>query len=302
MKVLRIFDISAFVHAGKINKRSYLLPELRDEADAFKEYKIYTGGASLLWNTLYTEFGKDDLVFCGDRRPTIKQGMLTEYKANREFNTEIQKQKDACEYILRNCGFTVLCEDGYEGDDFIHSLVQEHKRSYDHIYIYCNDSDLYYLVDENVTVLPSSSRAKRVDIQNYTYTARGKDTYTPYNALTFYKILWGDTTDNIPSMNHELATRIRKAYDNETYYSYMGKKEVMLDMFNMFGKEAYDQCALVFPLDVRVPSTFEPGDKLRVAEWGSAIRNKLWRTNEAPPQYIKECIEEMTDLGLATDE
>lgn len=300
MKVLRIFDTSAFVHAGKVNKHAFLLPELRDEANAYTEYKIYAGGTSLLWNILYSEFGKDDLVFCVDRRPTLKQEMYAEYKANREHSTEVQKQKDVCEYILRNCGFTVLSEDGYEADDFIHSLVQEHKRSYDHIYIYCNDSDLYYLVDENVSVLPSSSRAKSVDIQNYTYTVR-KDRYTPYNALTFYKILCGDVSDNIPKMDEELADRIRRAYDNETYYGYMGKKDVMLDMFNMFGKEAYDQCALVFPLDVRVPSTFARGDKIRVADWGSAVRNKLWRTNEAPPAYIQECIEEMTDMGLATD-
>lgn len=301
MKILRIFDTSAFVHAGKVNKHSFLLPDLRDEIDAYREYKIYTGGISLLWNTLYYEYGKDDLVFCVDRRPTIKQEMYTDYKANREHNSEIAKQKDVAEYILRNCGFTVLAEDGYEADDFIHSLVQQHKNSYDHIYIYCNDSDLYYLVSENVSIMPSSSKAKTVDIQNYTYTVR-RDVYTPYNALTFYKILCGDISDNIPRMDGELAARIRAAFHNDTYFGYMGNKEVMLDMFNMFGKEAYSQCALVFPLDVRVPSTFERGDKLRVADWGSAVRNKLWRTNEAPPRYIKNCIEEMTDLGLASDE
>ena len=54
-------------------------------------------------------------------------------------------------------------------------------------------------MSDNVTVLPNSSRSKTVTKQNFTYTARtGK--YTPYNALTFYKILEGDKSDNIPGV------------------------------------------------------------------------------------------------------
>ena len=301
MKELRIFDVSAFVHAGKINRHSYLLPELVDDGDCFKEYRIHTGGASLLWNTLYYEYGKGDMVFCVDRRPTLKQQMLTEYKGTREHDTEVSKQKDACQYILEDCGFTVLSEDGYEADDFIHSLIQEHKKSYDQIYIYCNDSDLYYLVDDNITCLPSSSRAKTVTKQNYTYTVR-RDMYTPYNALTFYKILYGDKSDNIPGLPSTLTAKIRETIDNEVYHPYMGDKEVMLDVFRRFGQEAVDQVSLVFPLGVRVPTTFKQGDKLRIAEWGSAMRNKLWRNGEEIPEYIQNGIEDMVVLGYASDE
>lgn len=48
MKVLRIFDVSPFVHAGAVNKYAMLLPELVDNGESFEERRIYAGGASLI--------------------------------------------------------------------------------------------------------------------------------------------------------------------------------------------------------------------------------------------------------------
>ena len=142
MRVLRIFDVSPFVHAGAVNKHAMLLPELVDNGESFEERRIYAGGASLIWNILYYEFGKCDMVFCCDRWPSVKQGMYEYYKGSRDHKEGIHKAKEVTEYILNDCGFTVLAEDGYEADDFIYSLVREHKSHYDHIYIYTGDSDV----------------------------------------------------------------------------------------------------------------------------------------------------------------
>lgn len=253
-----------------------------------------------MWNVLYYEFGKCDMVFCCDRRPTIKQEMCPSYKANREHNHEVSKSKDVCEYILSDCGFTVLSAEGYEADDFIYSLVMEHKKSYDHIYIYTGDSDMYFLVDENVSIEPSSSRAKTVNRQNYTYTVR-KDEFTPYNTSTFYKILFGDTSDGITGLPKDLALKLKEVIDTPVYRNLLGDKETVLQLLGMFGKEASDQGSLVFPLDIRVPQDFAQGDKLRVAEWGNAFRNKMWRTGGDIPYRVQQCIEEMVNLGMASD-
>lgn len=300
MKVLRIFDVSPFVHAGAVNKYAMLLPELVDTGESFEEHRIYAGGASLIWNVLYYEYGKCDMVFCCDRWPSVKQGMYEYYKANREHKEGIHKAKEVTEYILNDCGFTVLAEEGYEADDFIYSLVRDHKKHYDHIYIYTGDSDLYFLVSDNVTVLPNSSRSKTVTKQNFTYTARtGK--YTPYNALTFYKILEGDKSDNIPPLPGYLQSVVRNVFDKEIYHPVLGDKETVSQLLNPLNPEIAHQVSLVFPLDMQVPSEFATGDKIRIAEWGNAFRNKLWKHNKGIPAHIQEKIEEMADMGLYTE-
>lgn len=302
MKELRIFDVSTFIHAGKVNRHSFLSPPLKEIDDQFVEQRIYTGGVSLLWNTLYEVYGTCDLAFCMDTKPTIKQEMFPPYKANREHNHEVWRQKRAAEYILRDCGLEVLIEDGYEADDFIYSLVRDKKAEYDQIYIYTGDSDLYFLVDDNVTILPSSSRAKKVTKSNYTYTAGKKDTYIPYNASTFLKILQGDTSDNIPPLNPFLQAKIREGYYTEFFYDLLGDKDTLRTIFARFGDEAIAQCELILPLDVRTPMEFGQGDKLKIAEWGNAVRNKLWRNNQPLSDHIKNCIDEMVDLDLCADE
>lgn len=300
MRVLRIFDVSPFVHAGAVNKHAMLLPELVDNGESFEERRIYAGGASLIWNVLYYEFGKCDMVFCCDRWPSVKQGMYEYYKGSREHKDGIHKAKEVTEYILNDCGFTVLAEDGYEADDFIYSLVREHKSHYDHIYIYTGDSDLYFLVGDNVTILPNSSRAKTVTRQNFTYTARtGK--YTPYNALTFYKILEGDKSDDIPALPAHLQRYLREIFDKEMYHPLLGDKETVTQLLSPISKEIADQVSLVFPLDIRVSQEFASGDKIRVAEWGNAFRNKLWRNNNRIPSHIQDKIEEMSEMGLYTE-
>ena len=300
MKVLRIFDVSPFVHAGAVNKYAMLLPELVDNGESFEERRIYAGGASLIWNVLYYEYGKCDMVFCCDRWPSVKQGMYEYYKANREHKEGIHKAKEVTEYILNDCGFTVLAEEGYEADDFIYSLVRDHKKHYDHIYIYTEDSDLYFLVSDNVTVLPNSSRSKTVTKQNFTYTARtGK--YTPYNALTFYKILEGDKSDNIPPLPGYLQSVVRNVFDKEIYHPVLGDKETVSQLLNPLNPEIAHQVSLVFPLDMQVPREFATGDKIRIAEWGNAFRNKLWKHNKGIPAHIQEKIEEMADMGLYTE-
>lgn len=302
MKILRVFDVSTFIHAGNVNRYSFLTPKLVEEADGFRERRIMTGGISLLWNTLYEHFGDSDMVFCCDRNPTIKQGMYDFYKAGRPHKPEVWKCKRVCEYILQDCGLQVLAEDGYEADDFIHSVVRDKKSVYDHIYIYTADSDLYYLVDDNVTIMPSSSRAKMVTKQNYTYTAGKKDSFTPYNSTTFKKIVWGDPSDNIPGLSERKAQLLMDTFYKDLFFPIMGNKEALTQTLSRYGEDVKAQCELVFPLDVQVPEYFTQGDKIRVAEWGNAVKNKLWRNNNPLPEHIKASIEEMADLGYYMDE
>lgn len=302
MKDLRIFDVSTYIHAGKVNRRSFLQAPLLERDDMYVERRLYTGGTSFLWNTIYEVYGTADLVFCCDTRPTVKQSMYGYYKGSRAHDDGVSKQKRIAEYILRDCGLEVLKEDGYEADDFIYSVVRDKKREYDHIYIYTADSDLYFLVSDNVTVLPSSSRAKMVTKDNYTYTAGKKDSYTPYNSMTFSKILFGDSSDDIPPLPADTINMLHDLLWKDPYFKVMGDKETMLQILTPFGEEVVNQCNLVFPMDMRVPEEFSKGDKIRIAEWGNAMNNKLWRSSQPVPQHIKDCILEMCDLGYYSEE
>lgn len=299
MKILRIFDVSGYIHVGAVNKRAFLLPPISTDVDGFRERKIYCGGASLLWNVLYYEYGKCDMAFCCDRRPTIKQDMYEHYKMHRIHSDFISRSKKATEYILEDCGLHTLSAEGYEADDFIYSLVRDLKNDYDHIYVYTGDSDQYFLVAENVSIEPSSSRAKHVDIQNYTYTV-GKS-FTPYNTSTFEKILFGDKSDGIPGLPQELAWRLKDVCNQPLYQKLLGDKETVMHILAQFGPEAVAQGELVFPLDVRVPTTFNQGDKLRIAEWGNAFHNSFWKTGQRPSQHILDCIKEMDEEGMSSE-
>lgn len=300
MKILRIFDVSTYIHAGMVNRHSYLLPSIANTADGFRERRLPTGGLSMIWNMLYNEYGKCDMVFCMDLAPTKKILMNENYKANREHNRGVSKANDIVYTVLKDCGFTVLREDGYEADDFIYSLVQEYKSVYDHIYVYTADSDLYFLVDDNISIEPSTSRAKVVNKQNYTYTVR-KDKYTPYNALTLYKIMYGDKSDNIAPLSPDLCAKIKALFEIPGCKEEMANKEFVIDILTTLDPVAARQASLVFPLDVEVPETFGVGDKIRIAEWGSAMRNKLWYTGRPASESVQSVIEEMADAGLSED-
>ena len=227
--------------------------------------------------------------------------MSPDYKANREHNPEIRQERDAAEYILQKCGISVLAYPGYEADDIIYTLVNKLHDRYDKIYIYTGDSDLYFLVDEKVSIRPSSSKAKSVDINTYEKTKVKGNMYR-YNSIPLAKICGGDSSDNIAPLPPEIWSKFSERMFAEALYPHMGNKELVTYWCSSLCPEALYQVDLVFPLDVpNVPLEFSEVDMQAVKNWGDAINNKIFRGAGDPNFDVKPYIEDMqVNLGIYT--
>ncbi len=272
---LHIFDMSAFLYAGNVNKRSRLEQVVQDGA-CWKTLVTPTGGTSLLFNKLYQLVGRADIVMCCDRRPTVKLDMYPDYKATRSHPSEITVEKAAAEYIMQQCEVTVLARAGYEADDIAYSLVKKLHDRYSHIYVYAGDSDYYFMVDDKVTIMPASSRQKEVNRQNYEKTAH-KDGCT-YNVRTIVKILEGKSNENIPALPKADQQRIM----NVLYAPYMnfgnyGNYDLVKAIFDKNFPEYSYRVDLAFPLFIDdLPDTFNEPNMYMIRNFGHAIKNSLF--------------------------
>lgn len=298
-KILHIFDVSPFIHAGHINKYSKL-EQLVDMGTTWKTQVTPTGGTSFLFNTLYDVVGRGDCVFCCDRNPTIKKDMLPSYKSNRVHDRSKSVDKGAAEYILEKCGCTVLARAGYEADDIIYSLVKKFKSSYDHIYVYTGDSDLYFLVSDNVSIRPSSSVAKSVDMSNYERVASKNG--IKYNCLTVYKILCGDNSDCIPALPKADQQLLMNLLYQDSLYAKLGDKDTVRNLVSYVYPNLLYQVDLVFPLDVDdLPDEFSTPDKKMIVNFGDAMNNKLFRGLAEINFDVRPYVAEMQARGLYID-
>ena len=198
-KVLHVVDMSPCIYAGSFNRHSFIQGDIVNTGNGYRERNIPTGGASMLFNILGQYMGTGPIAFVADRNPTIKKDKYPDYKGSRTHPNNVSVGKDVAEYILKDCGFTIYAEDGYEADDVIFTIVRQNRMKYDHIYVHTADSDLYILVRDNVSILPTSSQAKTVTMDNYSYTCKkGKE--TPNNSVVFKNFLHGDPSKDLPPL------------------------------------------------------------------------------------------------------
>lgn len=292
-RILNIFDIGPFIHAGMYNTHSFINGPLLKGADGFRETRIPTGGIAQLLNTVKSRGNDGICLFVADRNPTIKKGMLPEYKSNREHKESVLKQKELAEYILSDIGYDVLYEEGYEADDIIYSLVKEHKNYFDQIYIYTSDSDLYFLVSDNVSIRKSSSRAKDVDMTNYGQIVNSKE-YTPYNTLTFSKIMKGDKSDCIPPLYGTARREAQSIMERKATHPLLGEKWYLEYICSEMSDELKRQIDLVFPLTTDVPKTLtDHSDLSKLATWGGLCKAKMFTRVPDVPKYMEPLIDEI---------
>lgn len=291
-KVLHIFDVAPFCHAGNVNKYARF-ERIVDIGSKWTTQITPAGGISLLFNQLYYVCN-DDCVFCCDRNPVIKKDMYPGYKGDRSATRTMKIQKAVAEYILEKCGGLVVARSGYEADDLIYTIVKQQHDKYDSIYIYTTDSDLYFLVDDVVSVRASSSRAKNVDL--YTYE---KITGYKYNCMTMSKIIGGDTSDSVRKLPPELGQKLSDFfYSTENFFPHLGNKEFVLEWVKSLFPEAINQVQTIFPLDVPdVPTEMRPVDPRMVASFGDVMHNAKFRGMMTPGFDVEPYILEMQDKG-----
>jgi len=292
---LHVVDMSPCVYAGSFNKHSFIQGDIINTGTGYRERNIPTGGTSMLFNILGQYMGTGPIAFVADRNPTIKKDMFKDYKGGRTHPADVSIGKEVAEYILKDCGFTIYAEDGYEADDIIYTIVRENRMKYDHIFVHTADSDLYILVRDNVTILPTSSQAKLVTMDNYYYTCRkGKE--TPYNTVVFQKFLAGDPSKNLPPLSREEKQQLSAVLCTPNFMPYLGNpgdlKRVMEKVFPQY----VERMTLFYPL--LVPGSYDipsEGNAQRIREWAWEIGN---RKVPAKRGDLSAQIKEMMDLAL----
>ena len=292
-KILNIFDIGPFIHAGACNTHAFIDAGVMKGVDGYREIRVPAGGVAQILNHIKNRGNDGVCVFCADRNPTIKKDWLPSYKSRREHKEHILKQKELAEYILNDIGYDVLFEEGYEADDIIYSLVTRYKDEYDHIYVYTADSDLYFLVSDNVSIRATSSRAKDVNMENYERIVNSKQP-TPYNVLTVQKIAYGDKSDEIPPLSGAALEAVEELLCLPGLWKTYGDRDKFLALAKATNEELYHQAEIVFPLPTNVPQTlYDHADMSRLNLWGGLCRAKMFRTIPEPPKYLEPQMEEI---------
>lgn len=282
-RVLKLFDVSPFLHAGHVNKYSKLEQVKMVGARGIVQTTC-TGGLSLIMNSL-SACNKDcDFVFCCDRNPTIKKDMYPGYKANRPHKSWMAVEKGAAEYVLEVCGGTVLSYAGYEADDIIYTLVKKCHDMYDEIHIYTGDSDLYFLVDDKVSCLPATSTGKYVTRSNWEYQLRKKG--IRYCTSATEKIIHGDTSDGVTALSRNIQAQVASLLYRDGFWEKLGDRDFVRGWISVGAPDALVQCDVIFPLMIdEITTEFSALDWNLIRNFGIAINNKEYRGCVADPAF-----------------
>lgn len=299
-RTLHIFDMMPFIHAGKLNKYSRLEQLVPDGATWHTQYTP-TGGVSWLLKHIYPACQNGDVLVATDRKPTIKLDMLPSYKQHREHDENVRITQGAAEYILQQCEIPLIARAGYEADDIIYSAVKKYYDLYDQIYVYTGDSDLYFLVDDKVSIRPSSKNAKTVTRDNYEKVAKKEG--MKYNCMTVYKIITGDTSDGIPALPKDQQLEYANKMYQDAFFEHLGDKEFVRYWTGILCPWALPQVDLVFPLDVDgLPDELGVPNLRMLINFGDAVNADIFRGRAEVSFDIKPYIIEMHDRGLYVDE
>lgn len=194
---LAIFDVSPFIYKG------YHMPGFSTE----RMYTFPIKGVHYLMRYISKELKfNNDVALCFDSR-SFRKKILKEYKAHRTPNVEIYAQIDFVYKYLKQCGFVCYKQDQYEADDFIFNVAFANVGRYNTVKIYGVDYDLAHNVDEYGVVFESiSNQVCSIDRNNFS-AILGKDEEVLFNTVTAYKVLTGDSSDNVKSFISEKGHR-----------------------------------------------------------------------------------------------
>lgn len=300
--VVRIFDVSAMCYAGSLKPDVIDGPIVKADGP-YTQLDLPAGGISYIFNQVARFYQYDVLIFTCDRFPEIKTQMLQDYKATRKHDRKVDKMKAVAEHILRDCGFPTIAYEGYESDDIMYTLCKEFTEmdEVEHVYIYSGDSDLYLCINDKVSAEPVHKRDKRVTKDNFEYTVSSKGN-VPYNTVTLNKILYGDTSDNIPALPSDITAKMLKYFCYPELYRFYGDKDYVTALCNSKIPEALPQVNLVFPLEAPIDDAsvyLHVGNKERVLAWADAMDHQLFPTYTSLRDDIADHVFKMVEEGLS---
>lgn len=219
---LMVVDVSAVMRTNQVylNTPDNIIKGLYNPNARFQKKELYTIIEDEFFNTsamfgllrIFQTFNlTSNVIFCFDSVKNLRKEIDSNYKGNRvKQGNEYYDQVNTLYKMLESVGFNVCLQDGYESDDLIAYVVEQNKDDYDHISILTNDKDLTHLVEDNVYWL--NCRRTKGDIHKGNY----EDMLgIPYNTITLFKALVGDSSDNFKGVKGFGKARYKKLLDTE---------------------------------------------------------------------------------------
>lgn len=310
---LHILDMSNYMYAGMSSELT-VTRGVRESDGAYSANRAPIGAVKFAIEQVRLLTGKySNVIPVFDSTPTIKREMYTNvfgdpygYKGTRaEKPVGLEQVKSYTEWILRDLGYNVQKVEGYESDDIIYTLVQMFKNDYEKIYIHSRDSDLYFLVSDNVEIAKCGKQGKEISLVNYS-EAVSKNDYVWYNTVHLRKLYGGDASDNIPGVGWDWAQYVDSCIP-ESDFAKLGD----LDLARKYLREASKKfpmkpkahlltsvfdivCPLIVPYDsidndCECDIDFEKFDSYYLLGW--LKQNDRWNLEDRLLEYIDEFYE-----------
>lgn len=163
-------------------------------------------------------------------KPTFRHQMYSEYKAGRKSApAELIEQFEPLKKLLVAYGCTIVECPGYEADDILGTLSSNITVT-DHCYIATGDKDSLQLINDNVSVLLTTTKLGKTQTVEYTKDLLFDEYGVSPEGMIEIKALQGDNSDNIPGVagiGPKTAGELIKKYGNiDNIYNSIDSLEV----------------------------------------------------------------------------
>ncbi|MBQ6898030.1 MAG: DNA polymerase I [Clostridia bacterium] len=133
-------------------------------------------------------------------KPTFRHEMYTEYKAGRKSPPpELLEQFEPLKTLLTAYGCKIIECPGFEADDILGTLSASINKE-DHCYIATGDRDSLQLINDNVSVLLTTTKMGKTQTVEYNRELLFEEYGVEPSGMIELKALQGDNSDNIPGV------------------------------------------------------------------------------------------------------
>lgn len=192
-KKLIVVDSNSLFCAGYYGLRKY---------DLSTEDGIPTGGIyaflTMLSNVI-KRHSPDDIIFTFDTATSknANKENLEEYKGNRsvkpdDFFFQLNKVRE----ILPKLWFDVFESPSFEADDVIATKVNQHKDSYEEVFVRTGDTDMYQLIEDKVKIIKSDKIFWIPELK----AKFESEQFLPEHYVLYKSLVW-DSSDNVSGID-----------------------------------------------------------------------------------------------------
>lgn len=187
------------IDGNSIINRAFYGIKLLNAKDGHFTNAIY-GFMNILLN-LNEKYSPDAIISAFDvHQPTFRHKLYSEYKAGRKSPPpELIEQFEPLKKLLTAFGCTIIECPGFEADDILGTISVSIARD-DHCYIATGDRDSLQLVNDNVSVLLTTTKMGKTQTVEYDKNLLFKEYGVDPKGMIELKALQGDSSDNIPGV------------------------------------------------------------------------------------------------------